>query len=531
MEAGIFPELAVAAELATVVVSAIIFVVLAALLGYLGARDMGVALLGGGAAFAAGLCIVGELAGIKLGQMNLMPTPADSTFIYYLDPLGRALGEFVFSSGLNLFLFGDQLVNVGAAHTGLLAGMVLAGILIPSLLGQMIEGKSRRFITLMWLLVCGLCLTSYRLAGATGTLTIAWPAMILFWVGLYRISDYLLPLRDSNQHKQAFRSLVSFAMGTNYPVCVMQNGKLEERVKGNPFLQFFAGPGIVYTECDHAAYVTDGVKVKGVLEPGLGFTGMFDQKPRPLDLKPQLRAFTVEALTKDGIPVKVLTFAPFRIDPGGAAPTLGQPFPFRKSAVSEIVSAELVERKRKLDESGQRHEWDGQLVPLVVTRIVQDIISEYAVDDLCAQLEPDLDPRVEIAAEMRKRAKEALLPMGIELVGGGISNLVPDGAVVERRLDNWRTDWERKILAMMNENRADYVCMIEDARAAAEAETIEWLNRSMRESVGQGELALTLRLLDSMGALAQEYDALAPLPESTKSILQRLRGQMEAAQR
>jgi regulator of protease activity HflC (stomatin/prohibitin superfamily) len=287
----------------------------------------------------------------------------------------------------------------------------------------------------------------------------------------------------------------------------------------------------VYTDCDHAAYVTDGINVKGVYEPGLGFTELFDRKPRTLDLRSQLRAFQVEALTKDGIPIRVLTFTPFRLNTNGQTAELGKPFPYDPAAIHTIVSRELVERKRKREESGEVHEWDGKLVPVIVTPIMRDIISKYNVDELCAPLDANRDPRVEIAAEMRKRAKEALLPMGIDLIGGGISNLIPDKGVIERRLDNWRTDWERKILAMMNENRAKYAGLIERARGDAEAETISRVIKSIGERGDQGELELTLRFFDCLGEIVRECDTQWPLPASTKATLKRLRGDVEARQR
>lgn len=475
-------------------ISAACTVGLAAVLGYLGQKRqwMGAVILGLGAAVASILCVAGSLVGYKLGA-------------------GK--GGWI----------------------GLLSAVALAGMMGALVLGKLIRGRSGRFIAGLWFGYCGLCIFGYLAAGWLGLLTITLPSVAIFWIGLYRISAYILPLRDKSQRPQALRSLLTFTMGTNYPYYFVKNGKAEQRVEGNPYHQFFAGPGLVHTDCDHAAYITSGIQVRGVFDPGLNFTGMFDLAPKIIDLRPQLRRFYVEALTKDGIPIRVLTFVPFGIHPGTQKVGLGRPFPFRHRAVYDIVAREPVERKRKKDESGERHEWDVQLIPLVTTRIVQDIIGKYTVDDLCAPLDPDHDPRVEIVTEMKRKLGKALLPFGIELVGGGISNLLPlDETVLERRLDNWKTEWERRILLLMTEGKAERTKQIEEARAKAEEEIVLRFSQIVQERVldsSASETALALRFIDCLGEIVSRSETQWPLPESAQETLKCLRGEIEEGPR
>jgi regulator of protease activity HflC (stomatin/prohibitin superfamily) len=474
------------------IVTAISTIVLAATLGFLGQRWMGAALLGIGAALASALCIAGVVIGYELGQ----------------------------STG---------------AWAGLVAGMALGGALGSWLVGKFIRGRSRRFIAYSWFGYCGLCVFGYLAGGWLGLLTITVPCLLVFWIGLFRISRYTLPLRDKSQRRKAFRSLLSHAMGTNYPYYFIKDGQVEERVKGNPYGQFFAGPGLVYTDCDHAAYITDGIRVKGVYDPGLSFTGMFDLEPKALDLRAQLRAFNVEALTKDGIPIRVLVFMPFRVHAGKQEVEMGKSFPFLRKAVFEIVTGEFVERRRQKEAGGDRHEWDGTLVPTLVTPIVQDVICTYTVDELCAPLDPGSDPRIDIADEIKKRARSVLLPRGIELIGGGISNLEPlDDTVVERRLDNWKTEWERKILLLMSEGKAERTRQIERARAEAEAEIVLRFGQIMEESTLHGnasQIALALRFVDCLGEIISESGTQWPLPNNMQETLRCLRGEIENGQR
>ncbi len=497
MESSSALELANA--LITELAIAVVLIGFVTVLGYRGEKGMGAGMLGLGALIASILCIGGTWLGYTWRG---------------------ATGAWI----------------------GLLLGIVLAGILLIRLLGGFIEGQSGRFIAGLWFGFCALCIFGYLAGREVGLLTITLPAIILFWTGLYRLSAYLLPLRDKSERPIAFRSLLSFSMGTNYPYYFIdKDGKLDKRVDGDPYNQFFAGPGIVCTDCEHAAYVSEGTTNNRVFDPGLSFTGMYDLAPRIIDLLPQLRAFHVEALTKDGIPIKVLTFLPFRIDTGGEQVDLGKSFPFRRRAIYQVLAAELIERKQKKDESGEKHEWDGKLVPVIATRIVQDVISRYTVDELCAPFDPSLDPRIEIATEIRKRVKEALASLGLESMGGGISNLLPNdcadvknSVVVRRRLDSWRTEWQYKMLQTLGEGEAEAQRQIELARAEAETEIVLRLSRIVEEAARAGvgsQAALALRFIDSLGQMVSEANSQCPLPEGITDTLKQLRGGIEAGGR
>lgn len=425
---------------------------------------------------------------------------------------------------------------------GLAVGILLGGAAVAFFLSKLVGGRSLSVLFGLWLGYCALCVAGYLAGGWLGLFTITLPAVVIFWLGLYRISRHLLPLRDVGDEQQrrkerrlAFRSLLTFLLGTNHPYYVVEDGQVIERVKGNPYAQFFAGPGFVITGCDHAAYLTDGIRAKGVFEPGLSFTGLFDQPPKALDLRAQLRAFYVDALSKDGIPVRVLVFVPLRIHTGGGEVSLGKGFPFRRQAVFDIVKGELVERKRVGGGGGERHEWDKTLARVIVSPIVQDIIGRYNVDELCEPLDPYKDPRIEIAKKVRREAYKALLPKGIEVIGGGISNLIPQNdLVMQRRLQNWRTDWERGIVEMMGEGKVARVRQIEEARAEAELMILHRFSQLAQAGVFEdaaSETALALRFVDCMGEIVSSSESQWPLPEEIEETLGLLRGEIQKGPR
>lgn len=410
------------------------FMASAILLGYLGQKGLGAFLLG----FAALIASIVSVGGAKLGY---------------------------------------ELEGQAGAWTGLILGMSIVAWIVPWILGKILRVKSGKFITTVWVGFCSLSIYGYLAGDWVGLLTITLPAVVLFWVGLYLISANILPLRDSSQQGLAFRSLVTFNLGTNFPFFFVDKyGNLDKRVEGNSFLNFFAGPGFVYTPPDYAAYITNGVANNRVAEPGLTFTQQYDLEPEIVDLRTQLRTFDVEAQTKEGIPIKVRVFVPFRIDTGNQRIELGEGFPFRPAAVYKALANELIERKNGKEKSEEKYKWDGTLVQVITTPIVQDIISHYTIDELCEPNNSAHDPRVEIAGKIRGKVQDALRPHGLEVVGGGISNLLPqEENVMQRRLDNWKTKWQAQIQARIAEGQANRVRVLEAAKAKAEQEKTEYM--------------------------------------------------------
>jgi len=349
--------------------------------------------------------------------------------------------------------------------------------------------------------------------------------------GLYIVSGFLLPLADRRQRGKVFSFLQDYLSRTNFPAYVVvdaldEEDKVEERVSGNPFGFLAKGPGIVLTDCDHAVAISDGLKFKGVKGPGVIFTGYGDQIIRIIDLRPQLRAFPVEALTRDGIKIRVQAFTPFKIDARGRQPRLGEPLPYNKSAAHKAVLAQKMEHK-----GGEKKQcsWDD-LPRMIAERALQNIISQYDFDDLYGPYQPGGEPpRKVIAGRLYKQVAAELEPLGIQLIGAGISDLEPaDPQVYVERVRSWQADWARKIMLRQAEGQAEWLRMVERARAEAQANLILSLGRQLEElSIARTELhpetALNLLVSILEGLTRQEPTLGRVLPRETLQALIGLR--------
>jgi regulator of protease activity HflC (stomatin/prohibitin superfamily) len=333
----------------------------------------------------------------------------------------------------------------------------------------------------------------------------------------YRDARNLFPafLRDWHQ---AMKSVLTFILGSNYPYIALLDRKTVTRVKGNRFRKFFAGPGIILSGPDHVAAVWDGFKIRGIPRPGLAFTGAYEEIKESIDLRPQLRTLTVKATTKDGIPVSVFTFVPHRVDPHGRPgatrpePEPGTSFPYSQASIVKVISQETVEYRREGQgpaqmEFREKGTWDT-LVPRKAREILTNVLAEYTFDDLCAPFEMDRDPRTEIRNRFIEDLTETVAPWGIQVVGGGISNIIPPDeeawtkdTVWRARIDNWRVSWEEEMLKELGYGKAEAMATSYRLKEKVYAKSISQINHALAQSDRPSELAsnvLALRVADAI---------------------------------
>ncbi len=436
------------------------------------------------------------------------------------DPTGQPNALCSLLNSITGFLYAVQ------GDLTLLLGIIVVGIVGPLVFSRMLKGKGAWPIRVLWFGFCASCWLGYWAIGRLGLVLLTLPTLLLFWGALYYLSQHTLPLQ-ADQRRLAFRSLLTFALGTNYPYYVIgdwKNQKTQKQdrpkphVEGDPYAQFLAGPGIVLNDCNHLAIVTDGTKF-WVAPPGLSFTKQFEQLYADVDLRPQLRATTVAAETKDGIRVKIFTFMPNRVDTGGKQLALGDPYPFNEEAVLKAVTQNaVIDHHWKRDdqsmatEDAKRTLWE-ELVLMMGPPILKDIILNYT----CNQLHAPGDPRVKIAGDFRAKLKETMLPLGIETVGGGISNIEPPDDVVEQRIRNWAAGWKRQIEIERGETDAEITRQLEPVAAEAQLEVMNELGRILMHADEVADEMLAFQLVEALSE-AEQPQLVAPPSDKQRGL-------------
>ena len=411
----------------------------------------------------------------------------------------------------------------------------------------------RRLLTILVALLLWLGLMA-------ATVWIAHPGDPLEWMGgtallsgativttlglLYYFSGFLLPVRNPRRRGPVLRALIAWVLGMNHPYYLIHSDQWGERkveeqkqMGGRAFNVFFPNSGVVISRCDHAPVISDGIKFKEIGRPGVNFLGYAERVTHAIDLREQLRAFTVKARTRDGIGVSVLAFAPFRIDCGDAEPQQGQPFPLRvRSAFQALYKAQFIEHtgKGQVPERMETHSWDD-LPQVLGTRILRNIIAEYRFDDLCAPYRLANDPRKEIIKRFQKELGKELKGYGIQLRGGGISNIMPTEEkrrqIFEERIRAWQAYWVRRIMQRQAEGQRSRMRQIEKARAQAQVEAIRAISdRLIRLQAKEGPISpeqIVGLFIDVIQAMAVQPLARQLLPKGALASLEEARRKVE----
>jgi hypothetical protein len=287
---------------------------------------------------------------------------------------------------------------------------------------------------------------------------------------------------------------------------------------------------LAFTGPDRAVVVSDKLSLKAVRDPGLVFVGPGERIAQVIDLRPQMRVFSLTARTQDGIQVHVRASVAFRIDAGRRKVKLGEPIPFSRAAAFKAIHAQRVEHESS-DRSQQgltQRLWDD-LPSIRGEHILRDIISKLDFDNLYGPHQLDGEPpRRKVAKTLSDRLQAALEPIGIQLVDVDLGNFRPvDPQVYLKRARNWQTEWIRRVTLTQAEGQVERLQILERARADARTELILDVGRQLEElAESKAELRPDtvldqfLLVVESLMTRPQLREA---LPEHTKEVLSDVR--------
>ncbi len=164
---------------------------------------------------------------------------------------------------------------------------------------------------------------------------------------------------------------------------------------------------------------------------------------------------------------------------------------------------------------------------------MREIISEYSFDDLCAPYQPRRDPRQEIVQELKRLLERDLEPLGIQLIGGGMANLMPvDKKLVQQRINTWQAEWSRQIKAEAGKGEADYIRLVESARAQAQAEMIrtisEGFDRAGSEARDIPPEVIAMRFIEAMEKMIQSPAVQQAVPHLSLEAVEHMRHSLES---
>jgi hypothetical protein len=333
-------------------------------------------------------------------------------------------------------------------------------------------------------------------------------APVLLLGGLFYLwSHRILPFRPEERearHTDAFRHLLSFFTEFPRPAIFVEEGKLETRIAGNPFLG--TGPGLLVTEPHNAVVLRGGSNIQGIVGPGVIFTGRAQVAHDVIELRKQLHVDKVRAQTRDGIEVNVPISSFFKLRGSQPPVDLGEPWHYHRNAVYLAYFAAEVDPGGKTPlQAHQADSWEE--LPLQTAKAtVRQLVGQYTLDQLYTShgKQQQQLTRFVLGNRVRRRVEEEMADKGIEIIGGGVGNRIEpvDEEVVVQRIETWKAKWRRRI----EENRGKALAESLEQERRVRSEALHELLTNLRDPAEELEdldgsterLVLDLQILDAL---------------------------------
>jgi hypothetical protein len=319
---------------------------------------------------------------------------------------------------------------------------------------------------------------------------------------------------------------------------------------------------LVVTEPENVVVLKSGAKLTRVAGPGAVLTEQGEMPFRVVDLRNQMRSHQVDAITRDGIEVRMPVSCAFRIARGAAEVRLGAGWPYRRQqdVLQALFSEEVDQSGRSPVDTHAAHPWEELAVQIAAHKLEQ-VISFYSLDQLyagvtdlqAARMEGhpehallvthrrveealDLPASGELADDLSRRTigdlviravRRVVRPQGIEVLGGGVA-MAPEPinrGVTEQRVEAWKSrfitkvmDWQASI------ERQRYAALGKIRQQAREKTLADLIQETNQRLEAQGPTLqrdfIAYHLLDSLIQIARSPDVQKMLPESALPTLE-----------
>lgn len=268
-----------------------------------------------------------------------------------------------------------------------------------------------------------------------------------------------------------------------------------------------------------AVAITRGPKYERAAGPGYVSMAPGETITQIVDLRKQRRNVPVKAMTRDGIPIETSVSVSFQVKmlptPHGSV----LPYPYDPEAIFGVYYLSNFRSEDGILLWGER-------IGHTAASILIGELAQYALDELYQPAQTGISPRKRIMGRMKQKLKAEFESKGVTILGAGAGHLkVPDG-VVEQLINNWQTEWQRRIneVEAATENAA--MRRIRLAQARAEIEIIATITESIQamQSSGNGQLTdiVTVRMLEAMHAAAEDEQVKAMVPSQALETMNQL---------
>lgn len=250
-------------------------------------------------------------------------------------------------------------------------------------------------------------------------------------------------------------------------------------------LSGIGGPGNLVIYHDSAVVLRRAGHLTGVTRSGFVPLEPFEKVYKVLDLRPKRSRLSVEALTREGIPVTCEAEVRYQVRAGDQGPTKNLPFPVSNLDVLRAATCTW-KCDPNISEDGEL-DWDELVAPVYTSTILRSILAHYPLSELIRLTRweegtgwksDDVHPRQAIGAELERTLRLHVSGLGVQILSVNLGEmLVPDE--VADRIATWKKQWERQLTERRAEVEAEYMPQMETVKARAQAEMMLSLTEAL----------------------------------------------------
>jgi len=316
-------------------------------------------------------------------------------------------------------------------------------------------------------------------------------------------SEYILALHEVHglRRGDALRVLWSLIMGINYPWMIIEDGKVTQS-KPAGILPVIGGPGFAVIHAGNAVVFEQSGKISQIAGSGLVLLKRYERIRAIFELRPLGETRETEnVLTKDRIPLTIVMGVGFQIEPKEVTDQRPESFiEPNGEALSEVIGTLYKTYRATLEKAVYYTPPDGWGVktPGAAQNLLRDIIATYNFDEIFKRVgevegepggfDPDQRTIKEIENKIMERLSAAAPKWGAQAQGVDIREIRIREDVLEKMLDWWRAEWEKRIaikeaegqreaLFRKAEGEAGAIIAVEGAKAGVRNRILEQMAR------------------------------------------------------
>ncbi len=402
--------------------------------------------------------------------------------------------------------------------------------------------------------------------------------VLIAWFGIpWLASRFIHTLYDTKNVEEArdFLDRNMLGMRDLKTILIVKEGHVA--VGAGSLYDRAGGRGLLIVYNDSAAMIEKGGQLVRVQGPSLSFLGPFERVWGVVDLRRQRWPFTVNGMSKEGIPVSCEANITFKVDDrikdqDGNIRTkqpikteaqhvtdeeiveelkkagISQPLPYTEDAVLKATTC-IWMRIKQQNHPEQLRRWTGRVVIGGVEGTLRNILAEYPLDELIKDPQSGQpSPRVAIQEQLKLKLLNSFSPgnaigarildveigkIGVRDVKDAQGNAVnlPE-KVYAQWVQAWQAGWERKAAESRAEGEAE-MARLQTAQVQAQAEMVLTLTEAIRPFVNDEQEAssylIAMRFVETLRWMAYDPFKRIFLPPETLRMLDELESALGSA--